>query len=30
MLKYECTEGMWIEHEESRGIGSGVAEGPVQ
>jgi hypothetical protein len=26
MLEYECTEGMWIEHEESRGIGSGVAE----
>jgi hypothetical protein len=19
MLEYECTEGMWIEHEESRG-----------
>ncbi len=30
MLEYECTEGMWIEHEESRGIGSGVAEWPAQ
>jgi len=30
MLEYECTEGMWIEHEESRGIGSGVAERPAQ
>jgi hypothetical protein len=25
MLEYECTEGMWIEHEESRGVGAGVA-----
>jgi hypothetical protein len=25
MLEYECTEGMWIEHEESRGIGTGIA-----
>jgi len=30
MLEYECTEGMWIEHEESRGVGSGVAERPAQ
>ena len=22
MLEYECTEGMWIEHEERRGIGA--------
>lgn len=22
MLEYECTEGMWIEHEEARGIGA--------
>jgi hypothetical protein len=26
MLEYECTEGMWIEHEESRGSRTGVAE----
>jgi hypothetical protein len=25
MLEYECTEGMWIEHEEARGIGPGIA-----
>ena len=24
MLEYECTEGMWIEHAESRGIGTGI------
>jgi hypothetical protein len=30
MLEYECTEGMWIEHEESRNIGSGAAERPAQ
>jgi hypothetical protein len=29
MLEYECTEGMWIEHEQSRGVDSGVAE-PTQ
>ena len=29
MLEYECTEGMWVEHEESRGIGSGAAERPT-
>lgn len=22
MLEYECTEGMWVEHEEARGIGA--------
>ena len=26
MLEYECTEGMWIDHEAARGIASGVAE----
>ena len=30
MLEYECTEGMWVEHEESRGIGAGAAERPTQ
>jgi hypothetical protein len=24
MLEYECTEGMWIDYEESRGIGTGI------
>jgi hypothetical protein len=23
MLEYECTEGMWAEHEERRGIRTG-------
>jgi hypothetical protein len=26
MLEYECTEGMWIEHEESRSARAGAAE----
>jgi hypothetical protein len=25
MLEYECTEGMWIEHAQSRGIDTGIA-----
>lgn len=30
MLEYECTEGMWIEHEESRSKGAGAAERPAR
>ena len=26
MLEYECTEGMWIEHEESRSARAKAAE----
>jgi hypothetical protein len=28
MLEYECTEGMWIEHEEQRGIRGGAPQAP--
>lgn len=24
MLEYECTEGMWIDYEQSRGLGTGI------
>ena len=30
MLEYECTEGMWIDHETSRGIGSDASTATTQ